>query len=422
MPNQFYGEFDFATVEPRPRRDGEYRSAFQVDRDRVIHSGAFRSLQNKTQVFFPGEYDFYRTRLTHSIEVAQIGRSICAKLNHSSPLLSDTHYLDSDLVEAICLAHDLGHPPFGHRGERTLNQLMRGHGGFEGNGQTLRLLTRTLFSRSGMAPTRAFLDGVLKYKTLRAELKDPENHFVYDDQSEFLDFAMGGRDFPPELSPGKARDSFRSIECQIMDWADDVAYSLHDVADGIQAGFLTIDRLERWAEAQPAEAKVGEAVTGILKNIRDQRLESRTGRKVSDFIAACSLEDDVNFMSPTTNRYRYRLAIDPVAEAECRIYQRISLDLIFQAQQMQQLDRKAHFILSRLFECYAEYYIAPPSRRKDHLRLLSPAEEAAIWQESSEQARARLVCDTIARMSDGFAAKTYRRLFDADFGSIMDLV
>lgn len=422
MPNTFYGAFDYETLADRPPREGEYRSQFQIDRDRIIHTSAFRTLQSKTQVFLSGEYDFYRTRLTHSIEVAQIGRSICARLNHESKALREDYSIDPALVEAVCLSHDIGHPPFGHCGERTLNRLMLPYGGFEGNAQTLRLLTQTIFEDRGMVPSRGFLDGVLKYKTLFGELENPENHFVYDEQSGYLDFAMGGRDFPPELTPGKPRDAFRSIECQIMDWADDTAYSLHDVADGIAARFISIERLERWAEAQSDHEKVAPVVDSILKNIRDDRIEGRTGVRIGMHIGACSLVDDTNFMSPTSNRYRYRLEIDPQILSECKIYKRIAFDLVFRSQQLQQLDRKAEHILSRLFEAFAEYYIEPDSKRSDHMNLLNPKEEAAIWKVESKRKRARLVCDVIAKMTDGFATRTYKRLFDADFGSIVDLV
>src|SRR5215216_5849499 len=120
MTNRFYNAFDQETQTET--RKADYRSAFQIDRDRIIHAHAFRKLQSKTQVFLSGEYDFYRTRLTHSMEVAQIGRSICTYLrSRGAPLRSD-FYIDSDLVEAVCLAHDLGHPPFGHSGERTLQE------------------------------------------------------------------------------------------------------------------------------------------------------------------------------------------------------------------------------------------------------------------------------------------------------------
>ena len=139
MTNLFYQPFDSETFGA-PRKT-DYRNAFQIDRDRIIHAHAFRKLQSKTQVFLSGEYDFYRTRLTHSMEVAQIGRSICHYLRTLGSPLNEDFHIDSDLVEAVCLAHDLGHPPFGHSGERTLQELMQPWGGFEGNAQTLHLLT-----------------------------------------------------------------------------------------------------------------------------------------------------------------------------------------------------------------------------------------------------------------------------------------
>src|SRR5262245_66199947 len=134
MQNSFYRDFDKA-VWKGPRSSGDHRTPFQRDRDRVIHTSAFRRMQGKTQVFLSGEFDFYRTRLTHSLEVAQIGRSICSFLKQTSPFLNEEFFVDPDLVEAICLTHDLGHSPFGHAGERTLHELMKFFGGFEGNAQ-----------------------------------------------------------------------------------------------------------------------------------------------------------------------------------------------------------------------------------------------------------------------------------------------
>jgi dGTPase len=422
MINHFYHAFDSESLDSRPRRSEEYRSAFQIDRDRIIHSSAFRALQSKTQVFLSGEYDFYRTRLTHSMEVAQIGRSICAFLNHRSPLLHPEFFLDADLVEAACLAHDLGHPPYGHRGERTLNRLMRPWGGFEGNAQTLRLLTETIFDHGGMSPSRGLLDGVLKYKTLRAELSDPERHFIYNDQDRYLDFVLAGRDFPAGLSPGPARNGFRSIECQIMDWADDTAYSLHDITDGIQAGFVTQDRLERWAATQPDQELVGPVVTGIIKNIREQKLEARAGRRIGDFIAACSLVEEPSFMSPTTNRHRYRLGIEDSVLTECSVYKRIATALVFGSHQLQQLDHRADFILARLFDALAETYIEPSKPGGDHMPIVPPILEQRIWAAENEAGRARLICDHLASLTDVSATRTYKRLFDPTFGSITDLV
>jgi dGTPase len=284
MPaNRFYSSFDFEKLDKRPSPEGEYRNPFQIDRDRIIHSSAFRRLQSKTQVFLSGEYDFYRTRLTHSIEVAQIGRSICAWLTQQCEVLGDDCFIDPDLVESICLSHDLGHPPFGHAGERTLHTLMEPYGGFEGNAQTLRILTQTLFSegRVGMNPSRALLDGVLKYKTLFAEKPAHKaNHYLYNDQERWLDFTMGGQAFPIELTPGKERNGFKSIECQIMDWADDTAYSLNDLADGIHAGFINESRVSRWAADQTLSGDDVTDLEFLCKAMRDGRVEGRLNRLI----------------------------------------------------------------------------------------------------------------------------------------------
>jgi dGTPase len=237
-PNQFYNEFDYESVEPR--ETDPHRSPFQIDRDRIIYSSAFRRLQSKTQVFVSGEFDFYRTRLTHSLEVAQIGRSICAFLNQTSPLLAADFSIDPDLVEAICLAHDLGHSPFGHAGERALHHLMRSLGGFEGNAQSLRLISETIYSgtqgRRGMNPTRALIDGIQKYKRLFREDCSADNHFLYDEQEPLRRFTVGSAVSDADLDYSK----LRSLECQIMDWADDTAYGLSDIVDSINAGFLAL--------------------------------------------------------------------------------------------------------------------------------------------------------------------------------------
>lgn len=244
MPSPFYSAFDTERLNPSARSTGsaetDGRTAFQLDRDRVIFSYAFRRLQSKTQVFQSGEYDFYRTRLTHSLEVARIARSIGEHLNRTYPEVC----IDGDLLEAVGLAHDLGHPPFGHIGERKLNELMAPWGGFEGNAQTARILTETFWSRKaaphGMSPSRAFLDGVLKYKALWSDACErpapdappvpPENHFLYDPQARLRDFVAGGT-WPACAVAPKAANAAKSLECQIMDWADDTAYSLHDIVD-----------------------------------------------------------------------------------------------------------------------------------------------------------------------------------------------
>ncbi len=425
--NQFYGEFDRDRRNENFRRSpDDYRTDFQIDRDRLIHSAPFRRLQNKTQVFFSGEYDFYRTRLTHSIEVAQVGRSLCNRLNATSEHLRADFFIDSDLVEAACLAHDLGHPPFGHTGERTLDSCMAAYGGFEGNAQTLRILTEILYGPTfGMNPTRGLLDGVLKYKSLWDEFpQPPANHFLYSEQAEWADYALGGEEWRAAIPPGPDREAFRSIECQIMDWADDTAYSLHDIADGFNAGFITIEKIERWAARQELNADDEASLQDLYGAMRKQRIEAFVGRKIGQFISSAQLErsTDVSLVGGETNRYAFRLAIDPQVRDESELFKRISLDLVFRSQQLQQLERKSDYILRRLFQVFAETYVIPDSPGPSHFHLCSPEQEDLFFSAPNEQERARLACDFLASLTDGQASQTYRRLFDADFGSIMDAV
>ena len=299
MANRFYTAFDVETYERERKTD--YRSAFQIDRDRIIHAQAFRKLQSKTQVFLSGEYDFYRTRLTHSIEVAQIGRSICHYLQTQGGLLKSDFFIDGDLVEGVCLAHDLGHPPFGHSGERTLQELMVKWGGFEGNAQTLHLLTKTMIQNEtsvrGMQPTRALLDGVLKYKKLFSEFPTPPpNHFLYDPQAAEREFVLGSN-IPTELQQAEKLNAFKSIECQVMDWADDAAYSLNDIVDGVKAGFLTREKIESWAAGEAIDAPRQQLLDELFDAIHADRLESVFSQKIGAFITACRLRTRDNFLA-----------------------------------------------------------------------------------------------------------------------------
>lgn len=429
MRNRFYGEFD--TVRLSGAHDqGDYRTPFQIDRDRVLHTPTFRRLQNKTQVFWSGEYDFYRTRLTHSLEVAQIGKSICYWLKSMSDgPLDDECFIDPDLVEAVCLSHDLGHPPFGHAGERTLNHLMAGLGGFEGNAQTLRLLSGRIFSakRTGMDPTRAFLDGVLKYKSLWSELVragggPPKHHFIYDDQQGLLDWAMGGHDFPAELTPGAARDSFKSIECQVMDWADDTAYSLNDLSDSVRAGFLHVERIEAWAEKRGHSVGEGTPLGDLVRAIRGRKVDPFVGRRIGRYIQATRLETDANFLSTTTRRYRCRLVVDPAIRAECDVFKQLAFEVVFLSPQLKQLEHKGSRMLRQLWETLGQRYVDGGTIDGQDFQLLPADAAAEIAATAGAADRARLVCDFLAGMTDGYAARTYKRLFSPDFGSIGDLV
>ena len=421
MENTFYNDFDMQCLTKE--RAADYRSPFEIDRDRIIHTSAFRRLQAKTQVFLSGEYDFYRTRLTHSLEVAQIGRSICKFLQHESPLLSKEFTVDSNLVEAICLSHDLGHPPFGHSGERTLNELMKPYGGFEGNAQTLRLITETIYSskgeRQGMNPTRSFLDGILKYKTPYGELENPTNHFIYDEQRSYVEFAFGGASLPMELSAGKKLNSFRSIECQIMDWSDDAAYSLNDLADGIHSGIINKEKLERWAGERPLSREENHSLEEVLDAMSTGQLEKIIAGKIGHFIQACSLSEWKNFMSGTTNRYCFRLEIDRAIQQEAELYKNISIDLVFRSPQLHQMEHKGGYILKKIFNAFEENYLG---KENSKINLLPRDTEQSVRSTASPRQRMRLLCDHIAGMTDGFAVRTYKRLFDAEFGSLADLI
>lgn len=426
MQNRFYSAFDTERLEvEKPRED--FRSPFQIDRDRVLHTPAFRRLQSKTQVFWSGEYDFYRTRLTHSLEVAQIGRSICQYLKKTSDLLADDYFIDSDLVEAICLSHDLGHPPFGHAGEMSLNKLMSESGGFEGNAQTLRLLTERIFSarKSGMNPTRGFLDGVLKYKTLWSELKSardgvpPKNHFIYDRQMTYLDWVFEGRDFPLEQTPGVERDRFKSIECQIMDWADDVAYSLNDLADSVRAGFLTIEKIEKWAETNKLSIDAGSAIGDLLAAIRAGKVEPMVGRRIGDYLQSVELTESVNFMSGTSNRYHYDLIVDPDVRAESEIFKKLAYEVVFLSPKLNQLEYKGNYMLERLWGLLSERYLSDDS---SGYQLLPDEIAIEIDEADSLQDKQRLLCDFMASMTDNSTSRLYKRLFVPDFGSIGDLI
>jgi dGTPase len=421
LANHFYNDFDREELDPRP---ADYRSVFQRGRDRLIHNAAFRRLQAKTQVFLSGDYDFYRTRLTHSIEVGQIAGSIARYLNSTSDQLGPEFHIDEALVEGCALAHDIGHPPFGHAGEGTLHELMLPWGGFEGNAQTLRLITEIIFTsggtRRGLNPSRAFVDGVLKYKTLFSEWENPRNHFLYDDQKQFLDFVFGGQEMPADLAPGKPRNSFRSLECQIMDWADDTAYSLNDLVDSANAGFLTIDRIQRWAGKENLTDTEQTLLDELVQALGEGNMERVMNRKIGAFVEATSLTERENFMSGTTNRYRFGMAIDPVVQAEQKLYATLARKLVFRSPQVCQLEHKGGYMLRRLFDALRDNYLV---EGKPGLTLLTADFEKELERAGHDEALgARIICDYLAGMTDGFATRIYRRLFDPDFGSIVDLI
>ncbi len=276
-----------------------------------------------------------------------------------------------------------------------------------------------------MNPTRALMDGVLKYKTLFGEVPDQRNHFLYADQAPLLDFVTAGRGFPPSLAPGKPRKRvpFHRVSHHGLGRRHRLLPERH--RRRIQAGFIHVDKIERWAGTKTLTDTQSTHLGELIEAIRRGRVESTMGKKIGRFIGAAELTVTGGpdaFLSDLTARHRHRLVLDPEVEEECALYKQIALDLVFRSQQLQQLDRKSDYILSRLFGVFAELYIVPDKPGRGHYRLLSDEEEALVFSQPDEAARARVVCDVLAKMTDGIASRTYRRLFDADFGSIVDLV
>jgi len=424
MKNNFYNDFDFERLEPS-KRNTDYRTPFQIDRDRIIHSSEFRRLQGKTQVFLPGEYDFYRTRLTHTIEVAQIGRSICNYLtNKEGAPFGEDYFIDPDLVECVCLAHDLGHPPFGHAGERTLNRLMKKYGGFEGNAQTLRILTKIIYrnanGRRGMKPTRAFLDGIMKYKSTFSQKGNPENQFLYDYQKDFLDFIFHNKDHHAELNTVKLLNSFRSIECQIMDWADDTAYALNDMVDSIAGGFITIAKLLKWGSENHSTLTHNQKtyLDEIIEWMKNGSFKQKFGSKIGEFVLSCGIEEQNTFMNDLTNRYKYKLTIDGEAIERVDFYKMVATQLVFRSSQLHQMEFKGDKMIEAVFNVFEDNYVT----HIKEIKLLADFSDKIIRTELHPNKRARLICDQISGMTDSYAVKNYRRLFDPDYSSLSDLV
>ncbi|HEV3272568.1 MAG TPA: dNTP triphosphohydrolase [Candidatus Methylacidiphilales bacterium] len=420
MSDDFYGVFDRECFRDafNPERRHDYRSVFQQDLGRILFTGAFRRLQAKTQVFQAGEYDFYRTRLTHSLDVASVAESIAVWLATRHPEVR----VDSHLLEAICLAHDIGHPPFGHAGERVLNELMEPYGGFEGNAQTLRILTRTIYSnpesRGGMSPSRALLDGVLKYKRLHRDRGGDTHHFIYDDQAEILDFCFGGSDLAARLG-GADVNGFRSLECQIMDLADDVAYSCFDIVDGTNARFLTPERLRAWRERNDPKLDDRQRthLEALIAMMTEGKVEARMNRVIGELIQSASLSPVENFMSGRTRRHAYKIVIEPLAESRIDLHKMLCRELVFGSSELQQMEFKGGRILRQLGQMLFQNYL----ETQPAVLVPNDVHRAVLGAKTGAEG-ARLLCDYLSGMTDAYAVRSYKRLLDPDYGSISELI
>ncbi|MBN9387098.1 MAG: dNTP triphosphohydrolase [Chloroflexi bacterium] len=395
-----YKSHDYARQFEERTKPGEERSPFEKDRSRIIHSAAFRRLQGKTQVFVSGSGDFFRTRLTHSLEVAQIGKALAQRLG-----------ADPDLVEACCLAHDLGHPPFGHTGEAVLNECMKDYGGFEGNAQNIRVLTR-LSTKSlaydGLNLTRSTLDGTFKYKRSFAT---GSKKFFYDEDAPLMVWATDGG------VPGE-----NSFDCQIMDWADEIAYSCHDLEDGMKAGMISRARLK--ANRRLRESLGEEETEWVLEKLAfvEEQLTERsrkgarkvlTSQLIHEFVGAAERELRPTALPTSTDRYRYRLAVDPVQYKHAVALKNIMFGLIVEDVRIATLENKATRIIRGLFDIFSDL--------NERTAFLFPEDFRDIWLEANDLGKVRTACDYIAGMTDDYAERVYARLYLPQAGSIYSL-
>jgi dGTPase len=356
----------------------EFRDAYQRDRDRVIHSSAFRRLEYKTQVFVNHEGDMFRTRLTHSIEVAQIGRTVARALG-----------LNEDLTEAICLAHDLGHTPFGHAGQDALDRCMADHGGFEHNLQSLRvvdLLEERYAAFPGLNLTFETREGILKHcSRIQAEL-------LGDVGRRFID---GGQ-------PG--------LEAQVANLADEIAYNNHDVDDGLRSGLITVQKLgecamfseqlaavhRQWPEL-PGRRLVHELVRRMINHVvSDLVAESR--RRIGDY-RPTSIEDVRAARHPL-------IALSDGVRKQHVDLKRFLNGNLYRHYRVQRMSHKAERIVTSLFATFMEKELLLPREVQDRIAGLAP--------DRKDAERPRLIADYIAGMTDRYAIAEYQRLTDPD--------
>ena len=425
-----------------------HRSAFRRDYARLLHSPAFRRLQGKTQLFPSVEHDFFRNRLTHSLEVAQVAKSIALRLNHCHSYFQE-HPIDTDLVETAALAHDLGHPPFGHNGERALDDCMKDRGGFEGNAQSLRILAKVSKKEPLQSPevglnlTHRTLAAILKYDKPIPSEREPDAPLVkgfYDIERELV-----GKIKRSVLGENENVDAeFKTIECQIMDLADDIAYSIYDLEDALKAGFvspmqmilatlkdrvyepilddLKIDQVTLfkhvmavWLEpafdpqtleldAGKIDVQRGEHLALLAAAIYDQTqgiIENGKARTklTSHLINECVEGTDVlvNKEFPALSEVR----LNPDLLMRVNILKRLTYGLVIESPRLKTVEYRGYEIVREIFRALS---------KKDGHTLLPDDYRERVVNATGKRARSRAICDFIAGMTDRYAIEFYGRL------------
>jgi dGTPase len=349
-----------------PEPEDPFRSAFQRDRDRVIHSAAFRRLEYKTQVFVNHEGDHYRTRLTHTIEVSQIARSIARALR-----------LNEDLTEAIVLAHDLGHTPFGHAGERMMDQLMKGEGGFEHNLQSLRVvdvLEKRYPAFDGVNLTYEVREGICKHSS------------QYDNPPPVPEFQLPG---------------YPTLEAQVADIADEIAYSSHDVDDGIRSGMLTVTGLESvelWRDAVRTVRKEHHSIDEDI--LRSRAISFVISALTGNLIRSShALLERSGVRSPDEGRTTRKkcIAFDTEMHDKNKELKSYLLKEMYGNYRVIRMEQKARRVIGDLFHSYC----GRPEQLPPH-----------IFARLEHDGTKRVVCDYIAGMTDRYAMEEFQKLFD----------
>jgi len=347
-----------------PEEEPEYRTAFQRDRDRILHTTAFRRLEYKTQVFINYEGDYYRTRLTHSLEVAQIGRTLARALG-----------ANPELTEAICLAHDLGHPPFGHNGEATLARLMKDHGGFDHNRQSLRIVTK-LEQRyrdfPGLNLTWEVREGIVKH----------ESEYDIADAREY-DADLRGH-----------------LEAQITNVADELSYTAHDLDDGLRSGMISPPMLEGISLWEILVESVGwhEAVLDDLS--RHRMIRELIGMEVTDLVHATDHQLQQSGVRSVLELQKLPYNVVTFSEEMHQRNRQLKdflYNYLYRHHRVVRMAVKAERIISDLFKAYQREPAILPNHIQD-------------WIE--ERGLERTICDYIAGMTDRFAVEEYQKLFD----------
>jgi dGTPase len=358
-----------------PDDEHPYRSAYQKDRDRIVHTKAFRRLEYKTQVFVYHEGDHYRNRLTHTIEVAQIGRTMARAL-----------MANEDLAEAICLAHDLGHPPFGHTGEAALNEFMAGHGGFDHQRQTMRIVERLEERYPGFPGLN------LTYEVREGLVKHDTDYDVTD-----------ARGYEPDLAG--------TLECQLANLADEIAYNAADLEDGLRSGILDpadVGELGIWVKIREALAATPDHPVPLEAPL-DDMLRARSIRKligaeVTDAVGATARRlSAADFQSVDELRQDgYQVAdFSPEMQAYNQELKAFLLEKFYRQWRVNRMAAKAYRILDALFSAYC----SDPHQLPPHI-------QANIDRE--DQGLQRVVCDYVAGMTDRYAILEYGKLFDPE--------